>query len=106
MIPSSINDALTLYVASMNAASPLAQASRLTVAALQKAGTTLVVQIDAAMTPAAGALDANDPAGFPGDLVTDLLGLASAAEDQSALADIRGLVGRALFNLNQVPGAA
>lgn len=101
MIPASTTSALALLNASVQAVTPVAQATPLLKAALVNAGQGLVTSIDAALTSAAGALDAPDPAGFAGDLVTDLLALSTAADDQAALADMRGTVGRAVFNLAQ-----
>jgi hypothetical protein len=50
---------------------------------------------------ATSALDATDPAGFPADLVDALVNLTAATEDQSILCDMRGYIGRAMFNLAQ-----
>jgi hypothetical protein len=50
---------------------------------------------------ATSTLDALDPAGFPADLVGALVDLTTATEDQSMLSDMRGYIGRAMFNLAQ-----
>jgi hypothetical protein len=93
---------LNLFVASTQAAAPLTQASALTKGALLIAGNQLIADVEAAKAVAGVQLDAADPTGFPGDMVTALFSLASAADDQSALADIRGSVGRMVFNLAQL----
>ena len=99
MIPAQITSDLALLSASVQAAAPIKAATPLRKAALVSAGLALVSEIDTGLAGAVGSLDAADPAGYAGDLVNALLGLATAAYDQATLADMRGTVGRAVFNL-------
>ena len=101
MIPAQIATDLATFQASVAAATPVKQATPLLKAALVDAGNALVSEIDAGLVGAVGQLDADDPTGFAGDLVQDLLDLDGATTDQAALADLRGTVGRAVFNLTQ-----
>ncbi len=106
MIPAQITSDLALLSASVQAAAPIKIATPLRKAALVSAGLALVSEIDTGLTGAVGSLDAADPAGYAGDLVTALMGLATAAYDQATLADMRGTVGRAVFNLSVAAGTA
>jgi len=106
MIPAQITSDLALLSASVRVATPIKAATPLRKAALVSAGLALVSEIDTGLAGAVGGLDAADPAGYAGDLVTALLGLATAAYDQVALADMRGTVGRAVFNLAVASGTA
>ena len=102
MIPARIGTDLATLNASIQAAAPVGRATPLLKAALVNAGAALVAEIDAGIAAAVGAIDGPDPAGYGGDLVTALLALDVAASDQAALADMRGTVGRAVFNLRKV----
>jgi len=106
MIPAQITSDLALLSASVQAAAPIKTATPLRKAALVSAGLALVSEIDTGLTGAVGSLDAADPAGYAGDLVNALLGLSTAAYDQATLADMRGTVGRAVFNLAVTSGTA
>ena len=101
MISASLVSELTLFQASVQAAAPLAQTSSLTKAALLKGGQALLTDIEAELTSIGSTLDADDPTGFAGAMPADLLAICAAATDQAVLADIRGKVGRAVFNLAQ-----
>lgn len=57
--------------------------------------------IDAALAAAGAPLDAADPTGHPLQMIADLTGRLTAASDQETLSDLRGFVGRAIFNLAQ-----
>jgi len=106
MIPAQITSDLALLSASVQDAAPIKTATPLRKAALVSAGLALVTEIDTGLAGAVGSLDAADPAGYAGDLVTALMGLATAAYDQATLADMRGTVGRAVFNLSVATGTA
>ena len=101
MIPAQIEAARALLRSSVAAARPLNQASPLLKAALVTAGANLLTQIDTVITTIGAPLDANDPTGFAGELPDWLLALATAADDQATLVDMRGTIGRAIFNLRQ-----
>ncbi len=106
MISAQITSDLALLSTSVQAAAPIKTATPLRKAALVSAGYALVTEIDTGLAGAAGGLDAADPAGYAGDLVAALMGLATAAYDQATLADMRGTVGRAMFNLSVATGTA
>lgn len=106
MIPAQITSDLALLSASVQAAVPIKTATPLRKATLVSAGLALVTEIDTGLAGAVGGLDAPDPAGYAGDLVNALMGLATAAYDQATLADMRGTVGRAVFNLAVASGTA
>lgn len=101
MIPAQIVSDLGTFTASVEAAAPVSQGSPLIKAALVNYGRSLVANIDSALTAAVGDLDASDPIGAAGDLVAELNYLAMSAYDQASLADMRGTVGRRVFNLAQ-----
>lgn len=100
-IPVGLEARVAALATAVTAAAPLASASRILVSVLQQQGAAALSDIETALAASAGNLDAGDPTGFPGDLVNDLLALSSASDDQTTLADMRGLVGRAMFNLAQ-----
>lgn len=102
MISTKIASDLTNFVANVTASAPLNTQTKIMIEALDGEGSDLLQEIDAAIDPTGAALDATDPSGFAGDMVTVLLNLATASEDQTTLTDVRGLVGRAMFNLSQV----
>ncbi len=101
MIDPAVVSAVGDLAAQVTAAQPLDSASPLAIAAIQQLGASVLAQLDAAMAPAGGDLDADDPVIFSGSLPAYLIGLRDASRDQSALADMRSLVGRAMFNLAQ-----
>lgn len=96
-----IADVTSLQV-NVAAAAPLGAQTQIAIEALQSQGSSLLQEVDAAIVATGGPLDASDPTGFAGDMVAVLSGLATASEDQTTLTDMRGLVGRAMFNLAQV----
>ena len=102
MISAAIVSALTAFQANVTASAPLNMQTTILIEALQDQGAALLQQVDAAIDPTGVPLDAADPSGFAGDMVQSLLNLAVASEDQTTLTDLRGLVGRAMFNLAQV----
>jgi hypothetical protein len=101
MIPVAISTAISNLIAAVTAAGVLNEASPLELAAIEMQAVTLVSDIDDAVTDAAGQLDADDPTGYVGDFPGDLEALRDASVTQAQLCGKRGLVGRALFNLQQ-----
>ena len=101
MIPSQVVVDTNALAASVQAAAPIRQATPLLKAALVAAGSALVTKIDVALADAVGTLDGSDPTGYPAALVSGLLALGIASYDQATLAEMRGTVGRAVFNLRQ-----
>lgn len=101
MIPAQISADLATLSASVQAAAPIRQATPLTKAALVAAGASLIVEVETALAAAIGGLDGVDPTGYPAALVSGLLALGTASYDQATLAEMRGTVGRAVFNLRQ-----
>lgn len=89
------------FQAAIASASPIKQANPLLKASLLVRGNALIAEIDAALQAAAGGLDGADPTGFAGDMVGALGSLDDATSDQAVLAELRGVVGRAVFNLAQ-----
>lgn len=102
MISAKIVSDLASLQANLAASAPLNAQTKILIEALKGEGNDLLNEINAAVDPAGVPLEADDPTGFAGDMVPVLLGLATASEDQTTLTDVRGLVGRALFNLSQV----
>lgn len=86
---------------SVVAAKPLSQATTLLKGALNTYGIGLIADIETEMARAETPLDADDPTGIAGDFVDGLLALSVAADDTTDLADMRGLVGREVFNVAQ-----
>jgi hypothetical protein len=102
MISAKIVSDLTTFQSNVIASAPLNAQTTILIETLQNQGAALLQEVDAAIGPTGTALDAADPSGFAGDMVAVLAGLATASEDQTTLTDLRGLVGRAMFNLAQV----
>lgn len=101
MISAAIASAYGLFQGSVAAAAPIAAASPLRVAALVDAGNALSASIEAERDALGSTLDADDPTGFPGAFPRRLRDIAEACLDQASLDDLRGLVGRVTFNLEQ-----
>ena len=101
-IPASVTAAIASFVSATQSAAPLASQPRAILQAVQAQGAALLTTIDAAVLGASGQLDGPDPSGMPQVLVNELTALAVSAFDQSALADMRGFVGRAVANLDQL----
>ena len=98
--------ALQAQIAAMQAAfaaaSPIEQAPRAAVTALQINAAQLVSGVDAALAGAAGALDTFAAPVLAADMATGLTGLLTASQNQTDLADLRGLAGRVASNLDQI----
>ena len=101
-----IGPVLQAEIAALNvafaAASPIEQAPRASVTALQINAAQLVSDIDSALASAAGALDTFTTPLLAADMATGLLGLYMASQNQTDLADVRGLAGRVVSNLDQI----
>ena len=101
MIPTNITTELAGLQAQTAAAAPLASASHATVAALQLNAGKLVNDIQTALA-AASTLDSWAAPIDPGAIVSGFAGVVTASQDQSSLSLMRGLVGRATSNLDQI----
>lgn len=102
MIPTSITSALTALQSQTSAASPIANAPRATLVAIQLNAANLLASMDASMTTLAGSLDTWSAPTDPPAIVSGVLGLIGNAQDESALALMRGFTGRAAKNLDQL----
>jgi hypothetical protein len=100
MIPSSVKSSLTSLLAAVNAAYPLATASVATLASLQQQADGIIISIDAALL-------ADDSAVEPPILTVsgaatfaaEIMELVSVAQEETALAELAGLAGRAAVNI-------
>lgn len=101
MIPAALTAGLASYQASVAAAKPISQAPALQVAALVRQGNALLVADDAAIEASGQPLDADAPSGHPLAIVQAVDALVEAGTDHRTLHDMRGFVGRAVFNLAQ-----
>ena len=101
-IPASITTALTSLESQVNAATPLANASQATRTALKLNAAALVANIQSTLT-ATSILDTWVAPTDPGLIIAGVLTLETAAEDESNLSLMRGVVGRAASNLDQLP---
>jgi hypothetical protein len=101
VIPAALSAGLVGFKAAIAAAKPINQAPALQVAALVRQGNALLVAIDAAIEASGTALDADAPSGHPLAIVAAVNALVEAGSDHSTLHDVRGFVGRAVFNLAQ-----
>jgi hypothetical protein len=101
-IPASITTALASLQAQATAAAPLINASVATRTAIKLNAANLVAAIQSALT-ATSLLDTFVAPTDPGLLIAGIQNVIIAAEDESALAFMRGYVGRATSNLDQLP---
>lgn len=101
MIPLALSAELASFQAVVTAAAPLSAMTSIQKSVLLRQGYAVIASVDAALTKAAGRLDAVDPVGLPTAMVSALLALEDAAQDQADLTNLRGLLGRAVFNLAQ-----
>lgn len=101
MIPASVPAALAAFRAAVAANAPVASATPYQIATLVSQGQALLAMIDDALAAAGAQLDAADPTGHPLQMIADLTGRLTAVSDQETLSDMRGFVGRAVFNLAQ-----
>lgn len=101
MIPASVSPALKSLLAGVNAAYPLATASIFTLSSLQQQANAIVVAVD-------GALLADDaeivaPVFMPSGAMhfaAEILELVSFAKEETKLAEMAALVGRAAINIS------
>jgi hypothetical protein len=101
-----IGAALQSEIAALNAAfsaaSPIPQAPRASITALQINAATFVSQVDSALAGAAGALDTFAAPTAPEAMAAGVVGLLTASQNQTDLANLRGLAGRVASNLDQL----
>jgi hypothetical protein len=102
-IPANITTELNFLEGQVTANTPLTGAPRATITAMQLNAAQLVNDIDSAVTNAAGTLDTWTPPTDPAAIAAGLEALGGNADDQSALTNMRGFVGRAAANLAQLP---
>ena len=101
MIPAAIRVALAAFLVAVAANKPITSATPYQIATLVSQGQAVLAMVDAALDASGAALDAPDPSGHPLTLIADLSGRVTAVSDQMTLSDLRGFVGRAVFNLAQ-----
>ena len=101
-ISASITTALTSLQAQVAAAQPLANASQATRTALKLNAGALVADIQAALV-APSLLDTWTPSTDPSVIVAGVNSVVTAAQDENTLSLMRGVVGRAASNLDQLP---
>jgi len=102
MIPASITTALDSLAAQTEAAKPLANASQATRTALKLNAANLVASLQSALT-VTSVLDTYEASTDPGVIINEVLTLTTAANDEATLSLMRGVVGRAASNLDQLP---
>ena len=101
-IPATIQAEIAAITAAFQAATPLKQAPRAAVTALQINAAQIVADVDSALAGAAGALDTFAAPLMPADIAAGVNALLTASQNQTDLADLRGLAGRVASNLDQV----
>ena len=101
-ISASITTALTSLQAQAAAAQPLANASQATRTALKLNAGALVADIQTALV-ASSLLDTWTPSTDPAVIVAGVNSVVTAAQDENTLSLMRGVVGRAASNLDQLP---
>jgi hypothetical protein len=101
-IPQSIIGQLQFLQNQYNQAQPLLAQPRSIIVALQLNAANLVAALDTAETNAVGQLDSWTQPGDPFALISSLQALLTAAQDQTALFNIRSLIGRVTSNLDQL----
>lgn len=100
-IPATISTDLANLQAQVLAASPLNKASHATITALQLNAASLLNKIQEALAAPENVLDSWSGTEDILDIIAGVEGLLTAAQDQEALALLRGVVGRATTNLGQ-----
>jgi hypothetical protein len=101
MIPASVSPGLTSLLAGINAAYPLATASIFTLSSLQQQANEIIVAVDAALL----ADDTNvvAPVFMTSGALTyaaAITALVSVAQEETALAELSALAGRAAINIS------
>jgi hypothetical protein len=102
-IPSNVTAELSNLQAQVTANTPLANAPRATITAMQLNADKLVSDINTALVSCAGTLDTWTSPTDPVAISNGILGLLSNAKDENNLALMGGVVGRAAANLDQLP---
>lgn len=102
-IPANITTELANLQSQVTAASPLAQAGRATVTAIKLNAGQLLNDIQSALVAPSNTLDTWAPPVDAPSIVTGFAAVVTAAVDQNDLSLKRGLVGRVVANLAQVP---
>lgn len=102
-IPANIVTELQFLQSQVAKASPLSTASRATITALQLNAAKLVKDAEAAQYSLAGVLDTWIPPTDPVAIINGILGIDQNAQDEADITALRGLVGRAADNLDQLP---
>lgn len=100
-IPASILGDLEALNTAYVAAAPLANATPQTIQLLALQADAVVADLDAAVGPAAGGLDAFVAPVMPAPLANAVLAVLDESTTQCALTDIRGVIGRLASNLAQ-----
>lgn len=101
-VTAAITAAIGALQTAVTAARPLEQAPGSTLFGLREQIGTLVRYVDSAIAASKGTLDGPEPDGTPQAILASFVALAGSAADQSALVDLRGFVGRAAVNFDQV----
>lgn len=101
-IPANVTADLTTLQAQVVANTPLGAASQAAITAMQLNASQLVTDAVSALASAAGTLDTWTTPVDPAAIISGVLGLSGNASDQSALADLGGIVGRIAANLDQL----
>lgn len=91
---------LAAFRTAVIAAKPIKRAPPLQVAALVRAGADLLSEIDAALDATSASLEPVEVGPHPLQMVDALNAARTAADDCVTLHDLRGVVGRAVFNLS------
>jgi hypothetical protein len=97
--PVTIQTEVSALSAAITAATPLENASNLIITALSTQATTLVNDIDTALSAAAGNLDTFTAPTMAPAMVLTFLSAVDAAETQTSLCDLAGVAGRIASNL-------
>jgi hypothetical protein len=100
-IPTAITTALSSLQGQVAAAAPLASASQATKTALKLNAAALVASVQSQLT-ATSLLDTFVAPSDPSLIIAGVLQLEQAAADQSTLSLMRGAIGRATSNLDQL----
>lgn len=101
-IPANITTELASLQAQVSAAQPLSGASQATKTAIKLNAAKLVSDVQSALVAPNNTLDTwVAPADSPA-IIAGVVGLLGASQDQSKLALMRGIVGRATSNLDQL----
>jgi hypothetical protein len=102
MISAEIRAELASLQTQVSAAKPLRNATRATIQALQLNATQLVADVEAALVAPGNMLDTWTAPADPAVIISGIADILTAAQDQSALSLMRGVIGRATSNLEQL----